>query len=294
MPDWRHRPSETRIARRRQMLPNNQRHRVDLHHPVAHRRRPGVPGPEAQATGNQGGDGGPHKRAREGGVTTPMEAPPGLAAQGEAAPRSGPSPPVAGNDQKRAAEDELDDENRCLKTGVPSEGPDAGRVDEATQMAIEKGRDQALAAPQAAAPPPGLEGRVPDEGEQQHANGGHGSCAGEFVDNMSVEWLDGDLVRVDGKLEIDIIHQMWVWRVVQRHEDAHVSGTRWVDVDKGVKTGPSGSTGGRGVSSRGRIRWLRVLCGCAAPGGAPSDGANPRSVASSSIDRGWLDRARMP
>ena len=107
------------------------------------------------------------------------------------------------------------------------------------QMALEQGRDHAVAALQAAAPPPGLEGHVPDEGEQQPTDGGHGSYAGEFVDNMSGKWLDSDLVRAGRKSDIDIIHQMGAWRVIQRPEGAHVIGTRWVDVDKGIETGPS-------------------------------------------------------
>ena len=89
-----------------------------------------------------------------------------------------------------------------------AEGPDADPGEDAMQMALEQGRDHALATLQAAAPPPGFEGRVPNEGEQQPTDGGHGSYAGEFVDNISGKWLDSDLVRAARKSYIDIIHHM--------------------------------------------------------------------------------------
>ena len=76
------------------------------------------------------------------------------------------------------------------------------------QMALGRGRDHALAALQVATPPPGLEGRVPDDEEQQPTEGGHGSYAGELVDDMSGNELDRDLVRTAMKSDIEFINQM--------------------------------------------------------------------------------------
>ena len=90
---------------------------------------------------------------------------------------------------------------------------------------------------QAAGHPPRLEGRALNEEEHQPTDGVSGSHAGELLDNRSGEWIDSDLVRASRKLEIDIIHQTGVWRVVQRPEGTHVVGTRWVDVDRGDRDG---------------------------------------------------------
>ena len=91
---------------------------------------PGGAGPDVQATESQGGDGGPHKRAREGVATTSTShmgnADHGPDAQGRTSSSSGPSSLVVGAGQKRAAEDEPDDDNRCLEMGLRAEGSDAG------------------------------------------------------------------------------------------------------------------------------------------------------------------------